>query len=371
MDNQEKRRKMRHRSKKRAVIMLATATGIVWLVLLLVKIIVAYTNGDGLDFMSLLDGIWDNILGILPPIILIDFAFEFVTQDYVSEEISEQITGTLMSNPDTIRLFDDETKRSFLNATIDSLATNGSDEAEMAENAIAPYIQGKYNLKKYFNYNITLRQDPVCALFDMPEYLTVNETLCYEKYFLATEPLGETFGIGFFVSNSDLDRQLRGQTFLVREGLTVRPEELQKLCSLSDEDKIRFVANDMRLKVYIDRSRCEITGVTIDDTGIVVTLHSDHKIKENMAYIDVAFCMPRLQTERIFLAAITEPTYSVNIRFDYPRSIYKVEMFPFFNDTEDALVEEADRGVGSCDVNLRDKWVYPMSGIIFAIEPKT
>lgn len=370
MDKKEKNKVLRHRSKKHAVIMLATATAIIWLVLLLVKVIVSHANGESLDFMGILDGIWDNILGILPPIILIDFVFEFVTQDYVSEEISEQITGTLMSNPDTIRLFDDETKRSFLNATIDSLAVHGENEAEMAENAIAPYLQGRYNLKKYFIYNITLRDDPVCQLFDTPDYITVNETLSYEKYFIASEPLGSVFSIGFFTSNSDLDKYLRGQTFLIREGLTIRQEELDRLCAMSDEEKIRFVTNDMRLKVYLARSRCEITEVIIDQGGILVTLRSDHTITENMVFIDCAFCMPRLKTEKIFLAAITEPTYSVNIRFDYPRSAYKVEMFPFFNDTEDALVEEADRGVGSCDIHLRDKWIYPMSGVVFYIEKK-
>lgn len=370
MENQEKRKKIRHRSKKNAVIILGLFAAAVWLAILLFKILHAHANGESVDFISILDGIGDNVLGILPPLILIDLVFEFITQDYVSEEISEQITGTLMSNPETIRLFDDTTKRNFLNATIDSLVTNGANEAEMAKNAITPYIQGRYNLKKYFTYNITLREDPVSPLFDTPEYLTVNETLCYEKYFIASEPLCETFSVGFFTCNSDLDKNLRGQTFLFREGLTIRPEELAHLCAMSPEEKIRFVTNDMCLKVYTGHNRCEISSVTITEVGIEVALRAKQKLTGNMAYIEVAFCMPRLKTEKIFLAAVTEPTYSVNIRFDYPRSGYKVEMYPFFNDMDDALVEDADRGVGSCDINLRDKWIYPMSGVVFSIEPK-
>lgn len=370
MVDQEKRKKIRHKSKKHAVVMLGLFAAAVWLCILAFKILNAYVNGGSYDFLGLLDSIWDNILGILPPLVLIDLVFEFVTQDYVSEEISEQITGTLMSNPETIRLFDDSTKRSFLDATIDSLVSHGENEAEMARNAIKPYIQGNNNLKKYFTYNITLREEPVSPLFDMPEYLTVNETLGYEKHFIASEPLGETFSVGFFTCNSDLDKNLRGQTFLFREGLTIRPEELTRLCAMTDEEKIRFVTTDMCLKVYIGHNRCEISSVTISEVGIEVALCAKQKMTGNTAYIEIAFCMPRLKTEKIFLAAVTEPTYSVNIRFDYPRSAYKVEMYPFFNAAEDALVEDADRGVGSYDINLRDKWVYPMSGVVFSIEQK-
>lgn len=370
MEKQENKKKTRHRSKKHAVVMLGLFVAAIWLVLLLFKVLYAHANGQSVDFMVILDGIWDNILGVLPPLILIDLVFEFVTQDYVSEEISEQITGTLMSNPETIRLFDDNTKREFLNATVESIVAHGENEEEMAKNAIAPYIQGRYNLKKYFTYNITLRNEHATVLFDKPEYLTMNETLCFEKHWIISEPLGETFSVGFFTSNSDLDKNLRGQSFLFRESLDIRQEELDHLCALSKEEKCRFVAEDMSLKIYIGHNRCEIEDADITADGIVVRMRSKKKLTGNTAYFEIAFSMPRLKSERIFLAAITEPTYSVNIRFDYPRSLYMVDMYPFFNDLEDALVEDVDRGVGLCDINLRDKWVYPMSGVVFHIESK-
>lgn len=370
MDNHEKRKAIRRKSKKHAVVMLGITAFAIWLVILLIKVLLAHSNGESIDFFSILDSIGDNVLGVLPPLIFIDLVFEFITQDYVSEEISEQITGTLMSNPETIQLFDDATKRSFLNATIDSLITHGQDEAEMAENAIAPYLQGRYNLKKHFTYNITLRESPISSLFDSPEYMTVNETLSYEKHFIASEPLGETFSVGFFTCNSDLDKNLREHTFLFREGLTILPEDLDKLCAMTDEEKLRFVTNDMCLKVYVGHNRCDVTGVSITDHGIAVALHTQEPPANNKAFIEITFCMPWLKTEKAFLVSITEPTYSVKVRFDYPRNVYNVDIYPFFNDAEDALVEDADRGVGSCDINLRDKWVYPMSGIVFSLESK-
>lgn len=368
MDNQ--RKKLRHKSKKQAVILLGIAVFAVWLGILLIKILIAYSTGGSVDFLSILDGIWDNLLGILPPLILIDLVFEFITQSYVSEEISEQITGTLMSNPETIRLFDDTTKRKFLDATIASIVGSNQAEAEMAKNSIKLYINGCHNLKKYFSYNISFRDDPINPLFDTKDYFSVNETLCFEKHYIKTAPLSPIFSIGFFVNHSELDRNLRGQDFLFREDLIIRPEELDALKKLTNEEKKAFVTTDMRLKVYIGHKLCEITNVTINETGIVVELRAMQNIIESVAYYEIAFCMPRLKTDKIFLVAVTEPTYSVNIRFDYPRSTYNVAMYPFFNDSEDARVEDADRGIGSYDINLRDKWVYPMSGVVFNIESK-
>ena len=155
MNGQKEKKKLSNRNKKRDVILLGVAAFVIWLVLLIFKILYAHGRGEAFDFMNLLNSIWDNILGILPPLILIDLVFEFVTQRYVSEEMSEQITSTLMSNPETIDQFDEETKRNFLNATVASLVKHGECEAEMAKNSVIPYISGHYNLKKYFTYNIT------------------------------------------------------------------------------------------------------------------------------------------------------------------------------------------------------------------------
>lgn len=369
MKEQKEKKNNQHRNKKRDVILLGVAAFVIWLVLLIFKILYAHSIGEEFDFVNLLNSIWDNILGILPPLILIDLVFEFVTQRYVSEEMSEQITSTLMSNPETIDQFDEETKRNFLNATIGSLVTHGESEAEMARNSVIPYLSGNHNLKKYFSYHITLRDEAVSPLFESKDYFSINEKLGFEKHFLAAEPLGELFSVGFFTSNSELDKNLRGQSFLFREGLTIRKEELDALISMSAEEKMNFVLHDMSLMVYIGHKRCEINKVSITQDGILVEFRAAQPI-ETTAYFEIAFCMPRLSSEKIFLAAVTEPTYSVNIRFDYPRSAYKVDMYPFFNDVEDARVEDANWGVGVCDINLRDKWVYPMSGVVFRIEEK-
>lgn len=358
---------IRKKSKKRAVFMLAAITTIIWLILIFVKIVYSSRTGGSIDFWNILDSIIDNLLGILPPIILIDFAFEAVTQDYVSEEISEQITSTLMSNPETIALFDNDAKRSFLNTTIATITPHGKDEANMAMGAIAPYIESKFNLRKHFDYNISLWNYPSPSILNHQDYMMVSETLRYEKQFISTNILPSTFKIGFFTQNTDLDKHLRKNEYLVRESLVIYPDDLEKLIHLSDEEKIAFVKDEMALKAFIDHGLCTITDVSITEIGIDVTLFSTHNLNSNTIYVDVAFCMPQKKDNAVFLVAVTEPTYEVDVRLTYARNEYKVQMYPFFNDLDDALVDEVDRGVGTCDIHIRDKWVYPMSGIVFTI----
>ena len=364
----DKAKKIRRKNKRQAVLMLAAVTAVIWLILVIVKIIVSHYTGNPIGFSEIFDGVLDNILGILPPIILIDFAFEAATQDFVSEEMSEQITSTLMSNADTIRLFNKEAKLNFLNTTISTLTTHGENEASMAINAVAPYIKSQYNLKKYFDYGISLWNYPAHSFFDDKDYMMVCETLRYEKQYISSAVLGHSFRIGFFFENKDLDKHLRKNEYLFREALSIYPQDLDRLIRLSAQEQMNFVTNEMVLKVFIDHAPCKIESVSITDIGIDIALSSTHERNKDTIYVDATFCMPQLKKRSTFLVSISEPTYGVDIRLSNPRNVYNVTMFPFFNDCEDALVDEADRGVGNCDVHIREKWVYPMSGIVFNID---
>lgn len=363
----DKAKRIRKKSKKQAVLMLAAITAGIWLVLILAKVVYSHYVGNPVDMGQIFDGILDNILGILPPIILIDFAFEAATQDFVSEEISEQITSTLMSNSETIRLFDDEAKLSFLNATVTALTHHGEREADMAMSAVAPYIKSQYNLRRHFDYGISLWDCSPHTYFPAEEYMMVCETLRYEKQYIAGEVLNQKFRIGFFTQNADLDKHLRANDYLFREALTVHQAELEQLIRLSPQEQIDFVTTEMALKVFIDHAPCTVESVTISDIGIDVAFASTHDRQKDSIYIDITFCMPQVKKQTTFLVSVSEPTYGLDIRLSYPRNVFQVTMFPFFNDVADALVDEADRGVGNCDVHIREKWVYPMSGIVFNI----
>lgn len=94
MKNKKEIREKNRKSRKYATIMLALFTLIAWVIFLAIKLLILSSRGEEFDFSIVLDGIIDNLLGILPPIIIFNFAYEYLTQDYVSEEMSEQITQT-------------------------------------------------------------------------------------------------------------------------------------------------------------------------------------------------------------------------------------------------------------------------------------
>ena len=365
--------KIRKKTKREAVLLLAFIAAVIWLALVLIKFYFAYKAGTsfGSFIQEIGDEILNNILGVIPPIIFIDLAFEAKTQEIVTEETKEQITSALMSNTDIIDLFDVQAKQNFLHATISSITENREEETQMAASAIAPYLKAQYNYEKYFDYSISLWDIPEGhKFFDRSRYMMVSEILQYEKYYISSAPLASIFKIGFFTKNGDLDKNLRGHDYLFRESLSIYSKDLEVLANLSDQEKIDFVKKEMALKVYIDHTLCEIESVSISTAGIAVILKSSHDCSKKNFYVDTVFNMPQIKDRTSFLAYITVPTFGVNIRFTYPRDSYKVTMIPFFSDTKDALVEESDRGVGSCDIHIRDKWIYPMSGVVFNIDLK-
>ena len=154
----------------------------------------------------------------------------------------------------------------------------------------------------------------------------------------------------------------------MRESLVITPDDLDRLIALSPKERTHFVENEMALKVFIDHQACKVVDVSISHLGIDVVIESSHSRKKKEIVVDINFCMPQIKRRTTFLVSITEPTYSPAVQFTYPRESFNVTMYPFFSDTGDALVEEADRGAGTCDVFIQEKWVYPMSGIVFVID---
>lgn len=360
---QPKNRKNKRRGLKSITIMLAIITTAVWLILLLAKYIIS-----GVDFSSLLDDIIANILGILPPIILFNFLYEYLTKEHVADEMTEQITQTLMSNPETIDLFDEDPKKSFVRTTIQTLV--GDEECDMVYGVVEPYLEMQYNIRRFFRYTITLRDYGNDPLFPADLYMRVYEDLKYKKHYIGDNGLPSVFHLGFFVNNEELDKELHEQTYLFRENLKIRPGELERLTALSPAEQLQFVADQMSLNVFIDDVRCAIQNVSITRNGIQVAFLSEHDEANRNLKIEVMFNMPQLKGYSEFLVSISEPTYSPMIQLSYPESTMNVTMFPFLNDGAECMVQNAMRNTGSCDIYLQETWVYPMSGVVFIIEDK-
>lgn len=358
-DNKNNRR----RGMRTITIMLASITAAIWLILLLIKYIVS-----GVDLASLFDDILANILGILPPIILFNFLYEYLTKEHVADEMTEQITQTLMSNPEAIDLFDEQPKKEFVRATIHTLV--GEEECDMVYGVVEPYLNMRYNIRRFFRYSITLRDYTDNPLFPCARYMRVYEDLKYKKHYIGDNTLAQHFQIAFFVSNEKLDKALHGQDYLFRENLTLDDEVLRTMSGWTDEEKAAFVEGDMSLRVFIDDLPSTVERVVIDENGILVDLASSHDTDKQELKIEVMFNMPQRKGYSEFLVSISEPTYSPNIQLSYPESTMQVTMFPFLNDGDECLVQNAMRNTGSCDIYLQEKWIYPMSGVVFIVQDK-
>lgn len=343
-------------------VMLAIITSAVWLILFLVKCFVS-----GVEWSALFDDILANILGILPPIILFNFLYEYLTKEHVADEMTEQISKTLMSNPETIDLFDKDAKKGFVKATVQTLVEN-KDEHAMVYGVIEPYLNMEYNIRRFFRYNIILRRYENDDLFPADRYIRICEDLKYKKHFVGENKLPQHFQVGFFVKNEQLDKELHEQSYLFRENLQIDQTELIRLSQYSDTEKRAFINDQIALQVYIDDQACQIQGVNIDRDGFVVDLYSTHNESCRDLKIEIMFNMPQRKGYSEFLVSINEPTFSPTVQLSFPTDSMQVTMFPFLNNGDECLIQHAMRHAGSCDIYMQDTWVYPMSGLVFIIQ---
>ena len=152
---------------------------------------------------------FDNILGILPPIIFFDLLLEYFQQDKIFEEMTEQITGTIMSKPEVIQSFDKKAQKRFLNATVLALVDQNENESEVAIGAIEPYISNHFDIRKDFTYYLEIRDCNNIEGFDSNKYMLICENLSYELFYVVSEPIEDSVRVGFFVENATLDKALR------------------------------------------------------------------------------------------------------------------------------------------------------------------
>ncbi len=361
IESKTKKQKSKSRkTQKYVTIMLAALTTIIWAIFLIAKYFIT-----GVNFSELLDNIMGNVLGILPPIIIFNFAYEYFTRDYVSSEMSEQITETLMGDRETIKLFSEKAKKDFIGATLSTLVAE--EEFDMVYGVIEPYLNSRYGIKKNFRYTITLKEYTANRFFPPDKYIKINEMLTFKKCFVGSNRLPASFSIGFFSDDKKLDKELRGQSYIFRESFKVDSEDIEKLKCLSPDEQRDFVSKFMELRLLVGKREAAIRDVYIDNYGIDVCFESSHNTEATELDIQISFSMPQLTSHREFLVSITEPTYSPTIQLYFPDA-FNVTMFPFLNDKDETLIQNAMPISGLCDINLQEEWVYPIGGVVFLID---
>ncbi len=333
---------------------------LIWIILIFIKYFVW-----GITFGELFDDIVSNILGILPPIIIFNFAYEYFTKQHVAEEMSEQITGTLMSDIDAINVFNCENKTKFIKTTISTIV--GEDTSDMVYALIEPYLSKKYNIRKSFKYTITIRDYRENKMFSPEKYMKIYENLKYKKLY-TDKNLPKEFNVGFFTNAYEVDKKLRNQMYIFRENFTIEQQIMDKLLLLSEEEKFEFIAQELQLNVYVDDKKCVPKRVLFDSFGIDIFFESNHSLEEREHSVEISFNIPQIKGHSDFLVSLSEPTYSPMIQLSYPEDTKSVKAFSFLNDGDESLLERAIHYAGGYEFCAQDKWIYPMSGVVFTID---
>ena len=60
-----------------------------------------------------------------------------------------------------------------------------------------------------------------------------------------------------------------------------------------------------------------------------------------------------------------------DISLTYDPQDYDITMYSFFSDLADARLSESDHSVGRRSVCIQNKWIYPLSGLVFNIDSET
>lgn len=363
-----RRDEARRYKKKRqdAMIFLCVLTSFIWLFMFVIKHFMF-----GVEWMGLFDDILANILGILPPIIIFNFAYEYITGESNSEETSARIAGVLMSDADTIALFDEEPKKRFLIATLNSLVEN-QQEADMIYGIMEPYIEQIYNIRKHFEYEIAVHEYRQGDRYDCNKYFKIKESLNYHKIYMGNNKVPQQIRIGFITTLKSLDEALHNEEYMFRENLSMEEEELTKIAKMDPAQRLEWLRDELHLRVLINGEACEMNGSSMNGSCLDITFDVGPSCitVANEINFGVEFVMPQLRSKMDFLVSISEPTYSPYIKFDYPEDIVDVEMFPFMNDGVEAMVKNAQNDMGECRIRLRNKWVYPISGVVFVMKEK-
>lgn len=356
---------MKKRDMKSVTILMFLLTVLVWIVLICVKHMIW-----GVELEALVDDIISNILGILPPIIIFNFAYEYLTKDHMASEMSKQITGTLMSDSEAIQVFDSDNKRNFIKTTIETMVGNNS--VDMVYALVEPYLTCNYNVRRFFKYTIRVTGYKTETLFVPEKYLKIYENFKYKKLFIK-ETLSQKVRIAFLTKEAEVDKALRAhETYIFTENLKIEDEEMKKILSItSEKEKIDFIETDLNLSLYIDNMKCSINGVILTENGIDIEFESKHDTTKNEHSVEIAFSMPQMKNNTEFLVSISEPTYSPTVQFMYDEDVVEVRAFPFMNEGEESLIESSTHCPGEYEFCIQDKWIYPMSGIIFIINGKS
>lgn len=373
----------------RRVIIQAT-TILILLALLLVVVGYFYLHfACGYKINDLINDIVGNLIGVLAAFLVFDILYNQLTQDAYTKETSQQITKTLMGDPEILDAFSTEDKKKFIVSTLRSIVKD-EDTVDMLGTNMNKYFASATSekIRKSFNYSISVSTEFPAAYENFPgipegEYFYVQEILDYKIKYLSRKDekfRTKNIKIGFSFDKRSLDTGLLDKdddsdfnACIFNETLEITKEAV---------DFFRTIANDsVKLKeefsrlftpvIRLDDALGELKRIELKDRGIIATYEIDYDCSEEKKEhaVRIIFHMPKLW-DSIFEVTLVDPTKEPKITFDYLPDKMDVTMYSYLN-KEDAANDGAYEQVnGIFDITIKDEWIYPKSGIVFNVKRK-
>ena len=123
------------------------------LFLLFIVILVNVLMGN-YSWSSLYKDLFNSLVGVLIPLVLFNFAYDYFTQKQKDRELSEKLTETMLMDEEVIDQFSTESKKKFIQNSTESIL--GEKVGGMLyETLIQSYLSKSYQFRQRFKYYIS------------------------------------------------------------------------------------------------------------------------------------------------------------------------------------------------------------------------
>lgn len=383
------------RAEKRKGIKGAWSATIICFLVAAIVIIIGYTILSifrGYKILDFIDSVVGNLIGVFGGFCIFDILYNKLTQEEQTRETSQQITRTLMGEPEILDAFEDEDKKNFLKSTITSLVKD-EDAVDMLVTNLEKYfddVRGA-RIRKMFDYVINLdpvlTQEYIDAGFPGAQegkyYLIDEEFKFTVKYLAQTDSIysDEYVKIGFAYDKRSLDAGLletgRDADFaecIFNEDLVVEPEAIEFINSIP-ADKVNDTINSLFVPILrIDNSEDDedkkVLEVERKTNGLIFKFKLDYDRSDgvNEHSVSIYFKMPRVWNS-LFEVTLVDPTKEPHIKLKY-KSGMEVGMYSYLNKESQANSGACIRRAGLYDIAIKNEWIYPKSGVVFSIKKK-
>ncbi|RCW63380.1 hypothetical protein [Saliterribacillus persicus] len=310
------------------------------------------------------------LVGVMIPLVLFNFLYDYFTQKHKDRELSEKMTETMMLDEQVIGNFSTESKKKFIRKSTESIL--GETVGNMLyESLIESYLTKSYQYRHRFKYYISYIESKKDAIhqvkedkqfiFDQDTYYMVRQDLSFERD-LTNFKQSNDVRIGFSYKESTLDGLYQRAEFLFRENLWINDVHNELLSELSNEEMEHFVKDFLQFTIEINGQALKYHVVNNEGhEGFHLLLTIPGEVEEGvLSKVQLKFQMPQLKSQKKFIVMISEPTEDVEIMFMHLEEKVDVEAIPFLNEEECITRLPND----TIKIDIHD-WILPRAGVVF------